>query len=692
MVKLTINGQPYDVERDISVLEACQQAGIEIPVFCYHPKLSVAGNCRMCLVEMEKSKKPIASCAMPVSEGMVIKTDSEKVKRARQGVLELLLINHPLDCPICDEGGECDLQDITMSYGRGRSRFDLNKRAVPEKFMGPLVKTVMTRCIHCTRCIRFSDEISGTSELGMFYRGEHAEVATFLESTLKSELSGNLVDICPVGALTNKPYAFVARPWELTKTPSIDVMDAVGSHIRIDSRNFDTGHHILRILPRHFESINEVWISDKTRHGFDGITSQRLLHPYVRGDEGRLEENSWQNTLRIAAEKLLNVSPQQVAAIAGDLVDVESMFALKKLMILLGSPHLECRRNGSTFRPRLRQDYLFNTTIAGIEGADACLLIATNPRFEASLINTRLRKRMLRGHFPIGMIGPQVDLTYSYEHLGETPQSLAILDDPGNPFMQTFLKAEHPMLIIGEAVLNHPESEKILTFLKYFSIKHKLIQEDWNGYNILWCHAASVGALDIDFLPQSGGLDLEGIYKACEAGDINVVYCLGADDLDFDRLKNATLIFQGHHGDAAAHHAQIIFPGAVYTEKNATYVNTEGRIQQTEKVLCPPGEAKEDWRIIRALSSECRAVLPFDNIQELREALEDEYPSFTTDGIETHRYPTDDVKEERQPFSPIPFALPVKDFYMTNVIARHSKLMAECSALSRNGLKEGGIL
>jgi len=690
MVTLTIDNQTVEVPEGSTVLQACDQLGIEIPVFCYHPKLSIAGNCRMCLVDVEKSPKPVASCAMPVAEGMVVSTHTDKVKRARQGVLELLLINHPLDCPICDQGGECDLQDLTMSYGRGCSRFSLNKRAVKDKYMGPLVKTVMTRCIHCTRCIRFTNEIAGTAELGTTGRGEHVEITSFLESAITSELSGNLVDICPVGALTNKPYAFHGRPWELSKTPSIDVMDALGAHIRIDTRGT---WEVMRILPRGNDLINEDWITDRTRFAYDGLKYQRLDRPYVR-KKGKVIPATFQEAFEVIASKIKNLAGTEIAAITGDLCDAESMYALKKLMLSLGSPHLESRQKGSTVRFDVREDYLFNTMIAGIEDSDVVLLIGTNPRMEATLINTRLRKRTLMSGgnnsvFSVGLIGPKVDLTYPYDHLGEKAIDLDFLSDGKHFFTQKLINAKNPVIVLGEAVLNHPDGEKILHRVRQFAVKNKLIREDWNPLNILTSQAATTAALDLDFLPQKGkdggqnGLALEGIYQAVEKGDIKAVYLLGADDVNFERLKGAFIIYQGHHGEQGAQHADVILPGAAYTEKNGTYVNLEGRVQQGIQVVSPPGEAKEDWKIIRALSQQLKTPLPFDDLAALRAQMASEYTTFRIIGdIITRSYhPRVDEKLAQGKLTNRGFDLPISDFYLSNIITRHSKILAQCSRI-----------
>ena len=506
MAKLTIDDREIEVADGLTVLQACELAGVEIPRFCYHERLSVAGNCRMCLVELERAPKPIASCAMPVGDGMVIRTNTPGVEKARRGVMEFLLINHPLDCPICDQGGECDLQDQAMAYGYDRSRYAENKRAVKDKYMGPLIETIMTRCIHCTRCIRFSTEVAGVEDMGALYRGEHVEITT-LEDAIDSELSGNLVDVCPVGALTSKPYAFNARPWELRKTNSIDVMDAVGSNIRVDTR----GREVMRVLPRLHEDVNEEWISDKTRHACDGLRRQRLDRPYVRGDDGKLKAASWEEAFHAVAGRFSGLPGERIAAIAGDLCDAESMLALKQLMAELGSANLDCRQDGAKIDPSCRAGYLFNTSIAGIEEADAVLLVGTNPRWEAPLINARLRKRYLKGGLKVGLIGEAVDLTYHCEYLGAGPETLQQLAEGSGAFAETLKAAERSMVILGMGALARPDGAAILALTRRLAGTCGMVGEGWNGFNLLHTAAARVGALDLGFVPGPGGRDLEGI-------------------------------------------------------------------------------------------------------------------------------------------------------------------------------------
>ena len=671
MAKLTIDGREIDVEDGITVLQACELAGIEIPRFCYHERLSVAGNCRMCLVEMDRSPKPIASCAMPVAEGMVIHTDTPGVKKARQGVMEFLLINHPLDCPICDQGGECDLQDQAMAYGFDSSRYEENKRAVKEKYMGPLIKTIMTRCIHCTRCVRLATEVAGVEEIGALGRGEHLEITT-LERALDSELSGNLVDVCPVGALTSKPYAFAARPWELRKTPSVDALDAVGSSIRVDCR----GREVMRVLPRLHEDVNEEWISDKTRHACDGLRRQRLDRPYVRRD-GKLQPATWEEAFKTIAARLSGLAGSKIAAIAGDLCDVESMKALKDLMTALGSPNLDCRQDGAKLDASTRAAYLFNSSIAGIESADAALLVGTNPRWEAAMVNARLRKRFLMGGFRVGVIGPQLDLTFATEHLGAGPDSLKEVAEGRGAGAELLEKAEKPMLILGMGALARPDGAAVLALARQAAERHGLIQEGWNGFNVLHTAAARVGGLDLGFLPGEGGRDLAGILEGAGKGEIEAVFLLGADEIDMAALGSAFVIYQGHHGDAGAHRADVILPGAAYTEKNGTYVNTEGRVQLARLAAFPPGDAREDWTILRALSAALGQPLPYDNLGELRQDLVQANPVFgAVDQIAPAAWGGFGTAGA---LDSAPFVSPVKNFYMTDPIGRASETMAACT-------------
>ena len=689
MPKLIINGKEHEMPNGITLIQACEIAGVEIPRFCYHERLSIAGNCRMCLIEVAGMPKPVASCAMsvndlrPARDGTPpsIVTDSETVKKAREGVLEFLLINHPLDCPICDQGGECDLQDQTMAYGFDASRFQDNKRAVEEKYLGPLIDTYMNRCIHCTRCIRFMTEVAGVEELGAIGRGEDMEITTYLERGMFSNLSGNVVDLCPVGALTSKPYAFVARPWELTKTPSIDVMDAVGSAIRVDAR----GREVLRILPRENEAINEEWISDKARHVWDGLRTQRIDRPYVRRD-GKLEPTSWDEAFRLIAGKLKGLDGKRLGAIAGDLAACEEMFALKLLAERLGSPNIDCRQDGAKLDPTLgRATYVFNSTIEGIDRADAFLLVGTNPRHEAPVLNARILKRIRQSHArpPVGLIGEEADLTYAYDYLGAGPETLAKVADGSHSFLKKLEGAERPILMVGQAALARTDGAAVLALAAKAAMTMGAIKPGWNGVNILHHAAARVGGLDIGFVPHDGGLDVEGMLDAASAGKLDVVYLLGADQIDMERLGNAFVIYQGSHGEQGAHRADVILPGAAYTEKSAIYVNTEGRPQMTARAVFPPGEAREDWKIIRALSGVLGKPLPFDSATELRAKLFEAHPHLALlDLVE----PADSAAVERLAQKPARadkerFGHAIDDYYLTNPIARASAIMANLSAL-----------
>lgn len=679
MTKVIIDGQEIDVPPEYTLLQACEAAGAEIPRFCFHERLSIAGNCRMCLIEVKGGPpKPVASCAQnvrdlrpgPNGEPPVMFTKSPMVKKAREGVMEFLLINHPLDCPICDQGGECDLQDQAMAYGVDHTRYHENKRAVEDKYIGALVKTSMNRCIQCTRCIRFSAEVAGVSELGAIGRGEDMEITTYLEAAMTSELQSNVVDLCPVGALTSKPYAFTARPWELSKTPSIDVMDALGSAIRVDAR----GREVMRILPRTNDDINEEWISDKTRHVVDGLRTQRLDQPYVR-ENGRLRPATWKEAFAAIAAKMRGASPSRVGALAGQLAGVEEMFALKGLMTALGSKNLDARYPGSPLHPKNgRGSYIFNSTIAGIEQADAIMLIGTNPRKEAPVLNARIRKRWRQGNLLVGVVGEQADLTYTYNYLGAGPDSLAQFVDhpPANK--------ERPMFIIGQGALNRPDGAAILAQLAKAAKSLGVIKDGWNGFNILHTEASLVGALDIGFVPDEGGLDTGAMLKPSA---LDVLFLLGVDEVDVP--AGAFVVYMGTHGDRGAHRADVILPAAAYTEKSATYVNTEGRVQLTTRAAFPPGDAREDWAILRALSEALGAKLPYDSLLGLRQALYAAHPHLARiDQIAPGEAASvDKLTALGGTAEKSAMVSPVADFYFTNPIARASAVMAECSALAK---------
>ena len=675
MPKLTIDGQEIEVAPGTVLIQACEQLGIEIPRFCYHERLAIAGNCRMCLVEVSPGPpKPQASCALPCADGMVVKTNTPMVKKAREGVMEFLLINHPLDCPICDQGGECDLQDQALFYGQGKSRYHEEKRAVEEKYMGPLIKTFMTRCIHCTRCIRFASDIAGVPELGAFGRGEHMEVSTYVEQAITSELSGNLVDVCPVGALTSKPYSFVARPWELTKTESIDVMDAVGSNIRVDSR----GQAVLRVLPRVHEDINEEWISDKTRHACDGLKYQRLDRPYVRVN-GKLREASWEEAFTAIAARMKMLQPQEMAALAGNLACGESLAALKDLLDAVGVMSRDCRQEGAKLNPKNRADYLFNTTIAGIEEADICLLVGTNPRHEAALVNARIRKAYLQKGLRVYRLGAAAEMTYPCEYLGYDPRLLNDILSGKHPLAQALSSAKKPMIILGASALARGDGEQIFTAAKAIAAKYNMIKDGWNGFNVLHHAAARVGALDAGFVPGEGGRDVESIFSGCKSGEVKLVYLLGADEFDMGLLGKAFVIYQGHHGDDGAHRADVVLPGAAYTEKDATYVNLEGRVQRTARAVFPPGQAKDDWAIVHALAETLGKNLPYRTLPQLRARMEKAAPHFARIGaIVPARW---QPPADGGPFNitNAPLETFITNFYMTDPISRASKTMAECT-------------
>jgi NADH-quinone oxidoreductase subunit G len=666
-----IDGKEIEVPAGITILQACEMAGVEIPRFCYHERLSIAGNCRMCLVEVKPGPpKPQASCAMPVADKQEIITRSATVQKARNGVMEFLLINHPLDCPICDQGGECDLQDQAMAYGFDRSRYAENKRAVPDKELGPLVKTSMNRCIHCTRCIRFATEVGGVEQLGATGRGESMEVTTYVEQALQTELAGNLVDLCPVGALTSKPYAFVSRPWELKKTESIDVMDALGSNIRIDSR----GAEVLRVLPRLNDDVNEEWISDKTRHAIDGLKRQRLDRPYVRGKDGKLAEATWGEAFAAIAAKVQSTKAEKIAAIVGDQCDAESMVALKDLMAALGSPNIDCRQDGAKLQAGPRAGYIFNPGVAGIENADAILLVGTNPRWESAVLNARIRKRYLSGRCAIASIGPAVDVTYPVERLGAGPSTLKELAEGKHAFAEKLKAAKNPLIIVGMGALARADGSAVLALVR--QLAESLNAQ--NGLAILHTAAARVGGLDLGLVPGEGGRDVAGILEGCEKREIDFVYLLDADEIDTTKLGRAFVVYQGCMGDAGAHRADVILPGAAYTEKPGTYVNTEGRVQQAQRAVHPPGDAREDWAIIRALSDILGKTLPYDTIEQVRSRLVAVNRVFAA--IDQQAAGAWGAFGKAGDVAAAPFVSPIANFYMTCPISRASQTMADCTA------------
>jgi NADH-quinone oxidoreductase subunit G len=670
-----VDGVEVEFEPGMNVLQVAELAGKEIPRFCYHERLSIAGNCRMCLVEVKPGPpKPQASCALPAAENMEIFTDTPMVKKARHGVMEFLLINHPLDCPICDQGGECDLQDQAMGYGRDDSRYAENKRAVEEKFMGPLIKTVMTRCIQCTRCVRFITEVAGVPEIGLISRGEDVEITTYLDKAVTSELSANVIDLCPVGALTHKPWAFNYRPWELKKTETIDVQDALGSAIRVDSR----GSAVLRVLPRVNEDINEEWISDKTRYVVDGLARQRLDRPYIR-EKGKLRPASWNEAFDAIAKKLKAAAPDRVGVIAGDLQDAESMKAALDLFRGLGVQSLDCRQDGMALGAGPRESWLFNSTIGGIEEADVVLLVGTNPRLEAPVLNARLRKRWLNGALRVGVIGEQADLTYSYDYLGAGPSSLTGLSRQRSDFVKALKDAKAPAIIVGAGALNRADGAAVL------KAAAGLAKSFGMSWNVLHTAASRVGGLDLGFVPGPGG---KTAGELVQKGGADVLFLMGADEIQLS-ATDAFVVYMGTHGDAGAHRADVILPGAAYTEKNGIYVNTEGRVQLGVRSVFPKGEAKEDWAILRALSERLGAKLPYDSFDQLRAKLFADHPTFgRIDYVASPAAPLDlgslgsagEVGEGA-------FASPIKSFYLTNPIARASVTMAECAALASGATK-----
>ena len=653
MPKVTVDGLELEVPAGATVLQACEMAGKEIPRFCYHERLSIAGNCRMCLVEVAPGPpKPQASCALPATEGQIIRTDTPMVKKAREGVMEFLLINHPLDCPICDQGGECDLQDQSVAYGRGTSRFEENKRAVTEKYMGPLVKTAMTRCIQCTRCVRFAEEVAGIEEVGAIGRGENMQITTYLEHAMQSELSGNVVDLCPVGALTAKPYAFEARPWELKKTPSIDVMDAVGTNVRLDSR----GRAVLRALPRINDDVNEEWASDKTRHAVDGLTHRRLDKPYIRKD-GKLVAASW-------AEAFDAIKPHwtgKAAVVAGDQVDCETMFAARELA---GVSMLEGRQTGLAYDTSSLSAVNFNTTIAGIETSDVILLVGSDLRREASLVNTRIQKAVRKHGARVFAIGPVTDLTYKVEWLGD---DLSALAKAPKVLADALKVAERPAIIIGGGALRY---EGVHGAALAFAKKYKLVRDGWNGFNILHFAAARMGGLMLGYAHEGG-------IKKLATAKPGLAFFLGADEVDYGLFADSFKVYVGHHGDNGAHHADVILPGAAYSEKSGTYVNLEGRVQRGERAVFPPGDAREDWAIFRALSDVLGQRLPFDSLDALRAEMAKVVPALGVEGLADYGWSEPSLSAD---VSGKIADYPIKDFYLTNAICRASETMQKCSA------------
>ena len=663
MPKIKVNNINIDVEEGLTVLQACEKAGVEIPRFCYHERLSIAGNCRMCLVEIEKSPKPVASCAMPVADGMNIKTNTPLVEKARKGVMEFLLVNHPLDCPVCDQGGECDLQDQSMFYGVDKSRFKENKRGVSEKKLGPLIKTQMTRCIHCTRCIRFATEVAGIPELGAIGRGENMEITTYLEKSMESEMSGNVVDLCPVGALTSKPYVFEARPWELKKTETIDVMDAVGSNIRVDSY----GWEVKRVLPRINENINEEWISDKTRHANDGLLNQRLDTPYVKKD-GILTKSSWEDAFKIIQKKISQTSPDKICGFVGDIINMEASYIFKDLLSkVFKTEFYESRSDHYYLNTSARENYLFNSKINGIEESDLIILVGTNPRFEATVLNARIRKAFVNNKTKIFSINDVGDLTYPYEIINGDTETIKNISEDNHELAKKIKNSSKPLIIFGQSYFLLKSSIITVELLKLFLKKNNKISNDWNPLNLISKDASTVGSLDLEIYNNKENENK--VLKDLQNNSFDVVYLLGADNLNFDK-KNEFIIYQGSHGDKGAELANVILPGAAFTEQDGFYTNLEGLMQKAYKASYPPGEAKEDWQIINELSN----YLISKHLYESKESLEKNminYLNLHKQQINTH------VKFENQIIKEKIFIKDI-DYYYTNVIARSSKTMFEC--------------
>jgi NADH-quinone oxidoreductase subunit G len=681
MPKIKINDKEIEFEKGMTVLQTCELADVEIPRFCYHEKLSIAGNCRMCLVEMEKSPKPIASCAMPATDGMNIKTNTPLVEKARKGVMEFLLANHPLDCPVCDQGGECDLQDQSLYYGVDKSRFVENKRDVKEKYMGPLIKTQMTRCIHCTRCVRFATEIAGIPEIGAIGRGEDMEITTYLEKSMDSELSANVIDLCPVGALTSKPYAFEARPWELKKTESIDVLDAVGSNIRVDTYNWE----VKRILPRLNNEINEEWISDKTRYSCDGLLKQRLDVPYIK-KENKLQKSSWDEAINLIVDKIQTTEPEEIAGHVGDMVNMENALAFKRLFKILKSNNLEFREKKFYINSDSKMNYIFNSSIKGIEDSDLILLIGTNPRHEATMLNARIRKTYVQKNIPIFSIGNPGDLTYSYQIIGSNTDVIKKIISKEHQFSKKILSAKKPIIIIGESALELKSGKYIFEELKKFLIENNLINKDWNALNIIIQNSSTVGLLDLNMLSDQRGDDFS-FFEKLENKKFKFLYLLGSDNLDFKK-DNEFIVYQGSHGDRGAEIADVILPSAAYTEQNGLYENLEGRVQECKKASYPIGESLEDWKIFNSIIKQIGIKENLTNFDQLRKEVLNIIPNFS----QINQLPTlSEIKNKNIETNFFSEDVSVRelDYYYTNYISRASKTMSECRQIRRKMKKDG---
>ncbi len=681
MPKITINGKEIEFEKGMTVLQACELANVEIPRFCYHEKLSIAGNCRMCLVEMEKSPKPIASCALPAAEGMNIKTNTAFVEKARKGVMEFLLANHPLDCPVCDQGGECDLQDQSMFYGIDKSRFVENKRQVKEKYMGPLIKTQMTRCIHCTRCVRFATEVAGVPEIGAIGRGENMEITTYLEKAMESELSANVIDLCPVGALTSKPYAFEARPWELKKTESIDVMDAVGSNIRVDTYNWE----VKRILPRLNNEINEEWISDKTRYSCDGLLKQRLDVPYIKKDN-RLQKTSWDEAIDLISNKISSIKPNEIAGHIGDMVNLENALAFKKLFKVLNSSNIEFREKKFYINSSEKINYIFNSSIKGIEASDLILLVGTNPRHEATMVNARIRKVFTQKRTPIFSIGNPGDLTYDYTILGNKSEDIKKILSKEVEFSKKLLSAKKPIIIIGESALGHKSGKYIFEEIKDFLNNNNFIKKDWNALNFLPQNASTVGLIDLKILSEENEKNYS-FFKKLNNNEFKLLYLLGSDNLEFKK-NNEFIIYQGSHGDKGAEIADVVLPSPAYTEQNGLYENLEGRVQECKKASYPIGDALEDWKIFNLVMKKLNKTQDLSNFNLLREEILNFIPNFSKLN-ELPVYKDILNKKEETNFISEDILIKELDYFYTNSISRASKTMSECRQINQSSKKTG---
>ena len=681
MPKILINGKEIEFEKGMTVLQACELADVEIPRFCYHEKLSIAGNCRMCLVEMEKSAKPIASCAMPAAEGMNIKTNTALVEKARKGVMEFLLANHPLDCPVCDQGGECDLQDQSLYYGVDKSRFLENKREVSEKYMGPLIKTQMTRCIHCTRCIRFATEVAGIPEIGAIGRGENMEITTYLEKSMESELSANVIDLCPVGALTSKPYAFEARPWELKKTESIDVMDAVGSNIRVDTYNWE----VKRILPRLNNDINEEWISDKTRYSCDGLLKQRLDTPYIKKDN-KLKKSNWDEAIKVVIDKIKETQPNEIAGHIGDMINFESSIAFKKLFANLKSDNLEFREKKFYINPNDKINYIFNSSINGIEESDLILLIGTNPRHEATILNARIRKAFVQKKIPIYSIGDPGDLTYEYKIIGNKTDDIKDIINKESEISKKILSSKKPIIIIGESALELQTGKYIFEEIKEYLMKNNFINEDWNALNILVQNASTVGLLDLKMLSQNNDNNFI-FFDKLNSNKFKFLYLLGSDNLEFKK-NNEFIVYQGSHGDRGAEIADVILPSAAYTEQNGLYSNLEGRVQECKKASYPIGDSLEDWKIFNLILKKLGKIDNLNNFETLRKEAINSVTNFTQINNLPKKLINKNNKNNAEFYSE-EVLIKKLDYYYTNSISRASKTMSECRKITEKKLKTG---